>query len=67
MNRESFANLRDWVEPAHPGIIDQFDELIHIYEVVRIVSDRDGDRGVRPTVRSLRLACGDGSVQVVKR
>jgi hypothetical protein len=39
MNRESFANLRDWVEPAHPGIIDQFDELIHIYEVIRKFQD----------------------------
>ncbi|MGH2786212.1 MAG: hypothetical protein ACRDJ1_13200 [Actinomycetota bacterium] len=36
---------------------------IHIYEVVRVVSERDGDRGAPPSVRSLRIACGDGSVQ----
>ena len=37
-------------------------EVIRIYEVVRIVSDRVGDRGAPHTTRTLRITCGDGAV-----
>ena len=37
-------------------------EVVRIYQVVRTVSERDGDRGVPPRTRSLRITCGDGSV-----
>lgn len=36
--------------------------VIRIYEVVRIVSDRVGDRGAPVSTRSLRITCGDGTV-----
>jgi len=32
---EKYASLRDWVEPAHPGIVQLLDDLVNIYTVVR--------------------------------
>ncbi len=35
MAQESFARLRDWVEPAHPSIIERFEDLVAIYTNIR--------------------------------
>jgi len=35
MAQESFSRLRDWVEPAHPSIVDRFDDLVAIYTHIR--------------------------------
>jgi len=35
MNEKIFARLRDWVEPAHPGVVQLFDDLISIYQGIR--------------------------------
>lgn len=35
MAQESFARLRDWVEPAHPSIVDRFKDLVSIYTHIR--------------------------------
>jgi hypothetical protein len=35
MSENVFRNLRDWMEPAHPGIIRLYDELIQIYREMR--------------------------------
>jgi hypothetical protein len=32
---EKFASLRDWVEPAHPGIVNLRDDLVSIYTVIK--------------------------------
>jgi len=35
MNESSFLRLRDWMEPAHPGVIRLYDNLIQVYRVMR--------------------------------
>lgn len=35
MAQENFARLRDWVEPAHPAIVEHFNDLVGIYTRVR--------------------------------
>ena len=35
MSENVFYNLRDWTEPAHPGVIRLYDELIQIYREMR--------------------------------
>jgi len=35
MSETIFRNLRDWTEPAHPGVIRLYDELIQIYRRMR--------------------------------
>src|SRR6516162_407029 len=35
MSENVFRNLRDWTEPAHPGVIRLYDELIQIYREMR--------------------------------
>ncbi len=35
MAQESFVRLRDWVEPAHPSIVDRFTDLVAIYTQIR--------------------------------
>lgn len=35
MNESSFARLRDWTEPAHPGVIRLYDDLIQVYRIMR--------------------------------
>ena len=35
MSESVFRNLRDWTEPAHPGVIRLYDELIQIYRQMR--------------------------------
>jgi hypothetical protein len=35
MSESVFRNLRDWTEPAHPGVIRFYDELIQIYRQMR--------------------------------
>jgi len=35
MSENVFRSLRDWTEPAHPGIIRLYDELIQIYREMR--------------------------------
>ena len=35
MSEIIFRNLRDWTEPAHPGVIRLYDELIQIYRQMR--------------------------------
>ena len=53
-----------WVDGARATGHDV--EVVRIYQVVRTVSERDGDRGVPPRTRSLRITCGDGSVQATE-
>jgi len=35
MSENVFRSLRDWTEPAHPGVIRLYDELIQIYRQMR--------------------------------
>lgn len=35
MNQEIFSRLRDWVEPAHPAIIQRYADLVSIYTLIR--------------------------------
>jgi hypothetical protein len=35
MAEKNFASLRDWVEPAHPGIVQLLDDLVSIYTAIR--------------------------------
>src|ERR1017187_5361714 len=35
MAEKTYASLRDWVEPAHPGIVQLLDDLVSIYTVIR--------------------------------
>jgi hypothetical protein len=35
MSETIFRSLRDWTEPAHPGVIRLYDELIQIYKQMR--------------------------------
>lgn len=35
MGQENFVRLRDWVEPAHPSIVERFDNLVAIYTRIR--------------------------------
>jgi hypothetical protein len=35
MNQEVFSRLRDWVEPAHPAIIERYADLVAIYTLIR--------------------------------
>lgn len=35
MDEKAFARIRDWVEPAHPAIVKQFEDLVSIYRVIR--------------------------------
>jgi hypothetical protein len=35
MNQESFSRIRDWVEPAHPGVIEHYEDLLAIYKLIR--------------------------------
>jgi hypothetical protein len=35
MAEKTFASLRDWVEPAHPGVVQLLDDLVSIYTVIR--------------------------------
>ena len=35
MDRESFERLRDWVEPAHPMIVERYEDIVEIYRFVR--------------------------------
>lgn len=34
-SERSFARLRDWTEPAHPGVIRLYDDLIQVYRAMR--------------------------------
>ena len=35
MAERNYASLRDFVEPAHPGIVQLLDDLVSIYKVIR--------------------------------
>jgi hypothetical protein len=35
MDEKAFARIRDWVEPAHPAVVKQFEDLVSIYKVIR--------------------------------
>lgn len=35
MEEKAFARIRDWVEPAHPAVVKQFEDLVSIYRVIR--------------------------------
>lgn len=35
MDEKVFARIRDWVEPAHPAVVKQFEDLILIYRALR--------------------------------
>lgn len=39
MSENVFRNLRDWTEPAHPGVIRLYDELIQLYREMRKQQD----------------------------
>lgn len=30
-----FSNIRDWVEPAHPGVIRQYETIVALYTMIR--------------------------------
>ena len=30
-----FARLRDWVAPAHPGVIKQYEAIVALYKAIR--------------------------------
>ena len=34
MQEESFRNLRDWVEPAHPAIFEHYEDILTIYRYI---------------------------------
>lgn len=34
MQEESFRNLRDWVEPAHPAIFEHYEDILKIYRYI---------------------------------
>src|SRR5271157_4535152 len=40
MNEPIFRTLRDWTEPAHPGVVRLYDELIQIYQEMRKQQDK---------------------------
>lgn len=40
MAENVFRSLRDWTEPAHPGVIRLYDELIQIYKAMRDQQDK---------------------------
>jgi len=31
----NFTNLRDWIEPGHPGIVQLLDDLVSVYTIIR--------------------------------
>jgi len=35
MDEKVFARIRDWVEPAHPAVVKQFEDLVSIYRIIR--------------------------------
>jgi hypothetical protein len=35
MDEKLFTRIRDWVEPAHPAMIKQFEDLVSIYRIIR--------------------------------
>jgi hypothetical protein len=35
VDEKVFARIRDWVEPAHPAVVKQFEDLIQIYRALR--------------------------------
>lgn len=35
MSPENIARFRDWVEPAHPGLIEHYEDLLAIYTLLR--------------------------------
>ncbi len=35
MDEKTFVRIRDWVEPAHPAVVKQFEDLISIYRIIR--------------------------------
>ena len=35
MKADTFAKLRDWVEPAHPMVVERYDDLLTIYRFIR--------------------------------
>lgn len=40
MSEPIFRTLRDWTEPAHPGVVRLYDELIQIYQEMRKQQDK---------------------------
>lgn len=44
MEERTFARLRDWVEPAHPAVIQLYGDLINIYTLIRSQYQQDIDR-----------------------
>jgi len=40
MSEPIFRSLRDWTEPAHPGVVRLYDELIQIYQEMRKQQDK---------------------------
>ena len=43
MDDKVFAQLRDFVEPAHPSVIRLYDDLLDIYRHIREVAQTDID------------------------
>lgn len=35
MNKEIFTRIRDWVEPAHPVIIERYRDIVELYKIIR--------------------------------
>jgi hypothetical protein len=35
MGNQSFSRIRDWVEPAHPGLLEHYEDLMAIYTHLR--------------------------------
>ena len=76
MTESNFLRLRDWSEPAHPGVIRLYDELIQVYRAMRdrqqqidAAFDRVASQigFVVTTTLPVRLEVGDGgAVKSVK-
>lgn len=53
MDERVFARLRDFVEPAHPGIVQLHEDLVRIYAQLRDTVQADLDAGFHRAARQI--------------
>jgi len=53
MDERVFARLRDFVEPAHPGVVRLYDDLLDIYRRIREVAQKDIDAAFHNVSRQI--------------
>lgn len=53
MDENVFARIRDWVEPAHPAVIRQFEDLIAIYRRIRETAQQRIDAAMDQVSRQI--------------